>query len=312
MAGTVSSVNAMISNLAGKAKARQEIELETLQAYAHARGFDDDIEVFDVEYFQRKQRRTILGKSDEDLRDFFPLPKVLDGVFTLCGKLFDVSFCEISDGWSKWHPDVKLFEVSKNGQKLGAFYLDAFIRDEKGYAGGDKGWYVPIRPRSEASKTAPLGALVMSLSPPNYGKPSLLNFFEVKELLRNFGSLLQHLLCENEFSDTCGKIGLEWDALDFVSNFMAEWAYHPDVIRLVSGHWSSSETLSEEIVGHLSTSIKQHMAGYHLCNDLFRAAFDIAFYSDEAESYIDVEENLRKQYLLLPKINGDVSPLYLR
>ena len=77
--------------------------------------------------------------SDEDLSEYFPLPKVLDGIFNLCSQLFDVEFSEV-DCEGGWNPDVKLFAVRdlKSGQILGHFYLDAYLREEKGYAGGCK------------------------------------------------------------------------------------------------------------------------------------------------------------------------------
>ena len=313
MAGNTDSVMALINNLSGKAKEGQERDLESLQEYAESRMFTGEIEAYDVDYFERKQRRSILGMSDEELRDFFPLPKVLQGCFDLFAKLFKINIVQVNDDYDKWHSDVNMFQVSDiNGQVLGHFYLDLFIRDEKGYIGADKGWYVPLKNRSKIGPSQALGALVMSLTPANYGKPCLLNFFEAKELMRVMGSLLQHVLCLNEYSDNCGKLGMEWDALNFVGHFMAEWMHNPDVIKLVSGHWSSNDTLSEEVIGHLSTSIKHHMQGYKLCDDLYKAAFDIAFYTDVGGSYQDIHDKLRKQYKLLPKTKGDVSPINFR
>ena len=88
--------------------------------------------------------------------------------------------------------------------------------------------------------------------------------------------------------------------------------YHPDVLNLMSGHWTTNEPLKDETVNHLCTTIKHHMAGYKLCEELFKADFDISYHSDESDSYIDIEENLRKKYLLLPKVDGDESPVYFR
>jgi oligopeptidase A len=166
--------------------------------------------------------------SDEDLRNYFPLPRVLTGVFKLCQKLFGVIFEEIKSPEAKasaWNKDVSLFRVvdETNGKVLGNFFFDPFIRDDKGYAGGSKGWFIPLRPRSNISGSVPLGALIMSLPPPNYGKPSLLNFAETEEVLRNFGNLLMHILAESQWSDLCGKNGIEWDALDLAGNFMTQW-----------------------------------------------------------------------------------------
>jgi len=311
MADSVESVLALIKNLSGKAKQGQETELEEMQSYANSRAFEGDIDVFDIEYFRRKQRRTILGMSDEDLSEYFPLPKVLDGIFNLCSQLFDVEFSEV-DCEGGWNPDVKLFAIRdlKSDQILGHFYLDAYLREEKGYAGGDHGWYIPLRSRSKIGPSLPLGAIVFSLPPPNVGKPSLLSFFEVKEVLNKFGMALQHILCENEYSDLGGRTALEWDVVDFVGEFMSQLIHNPQVIRSLSGHWSRNEPIQDEVVQHLCTTIKHHMAGYDLCEELFLADFDIAYHSDQSESYADVCENLRKQYLLLPQVDGDAAPLY--
>ena len=97
--------------------------------------------------------------------------------------------------------------------------------------GGDHGWYIPLRSRSKIGPSLPLGAVVFSLLPPNVGKPSLLSFFEVKEVLNKFGMALQHILCENEYSDLGGRTALEWDVVDFVGEFMSQLIHNPQVIR---------------------------------------------------------------------------------
>jgi oligopeptidase A len=166
--------------------------------------------------------------SDEDLRNYFPLPRVLTGIFLLCQKLFGVHFEEVKSPEvrsSLWHKDVSLFRIidEKSGNVLGNFFLDPFIRDDKGYAGGSKGWFIPLKPHSKVAGSNPVGALVLSLPAPNYGKPSMLSFAETEELLRNFGNLLIHVLANGEWSDLSGKTGVEWDALDLSGRFMAHW-----------------------------------------------------------------------------------------
>ena len=333
MATNTENVNIMISSLLGKAKQYQEAELEQLQAFAASRGFEEDIEVYDVEFFKRKQRRTLLGMSDEDFRDYLPLPKVLTGIFRLCESLFDLRFEEIgspTDGTSdvskilgkkKWSPDIKLYrvvDVARGGENkvLGQFFLDPYLRDDKGYGGGEKGWYIPIRPHSSIAGCHALGAMILSLPVPNYGKPSLLNIAETEEILRNFGNLLVHMCSSKDckWSDLSGRFGLEWDVADLAGLFMSHWLYVPEILRSLSGHWSSNEPLPNNVVETLcSTAGKQHLAGYSLCNDLYHAAYDMAFYTDdyEKESYQDLAERLRAQYLLLPPAGGDAFPLYM-
>ena len=332
MAMDTNNVDIMISSLLSKAKQHQESELEQLQAYGSLRGFDDDIEVYDVEFLKRKQRRTILGMSDEDFRDYLPLPKVITGIFKLCESLFDLRFEEIKSLSNasedvakilenkKWAPDIKLYriiDVAEGGANkvLGQFFLDPYVRDDKGYAGGDKGWYLPIRPHSSIVGSEALGAMVLSLPIPNFGKPSLLSVAEVEEVLRNFGNLLVHVCSSKtcKWADLCGRTGLEWDVIDVAGIFMTHWLYVPDILRSLSGHWSTNEPLPNNVIEKLCTSAgKHHMAGYNLCNELFRAAYDKAFYSEEyeKESYQDMAERLRPEYLLLPPAAGDCFPIH--
>ena len=111
----------------------------------------------------------------------------------------------------------------KSGKLLGSFFFDPYIRDDKGYAGGSKGWFIPLNSHSKVAGAVPVGALVLSLPAPNYGKPSLLNFAETEELLRNFGNLLIHALATADWSDLSGKTGVEWDALDLAGKYMTHW-----------------------------------------------------------------------------------------
>ena len=206
------------------AKNGQEKELEDLQDYAESRGFEHDLAIYDVPFFKMKQRRTRLGISDDDLRDFFPLPKVFNGILKMVQSLFQIQIEEVKDSASVWHPDVKLFRVVDADQRiLGNFYFDPYIRDEKGYPGGDKGWFVPMRQNSGKAHSTPMGAMILSLPTPGYGKPSLLNFEEVRELLKTFGNMLVHVVAQSEYADLSGKTGVEADALDVAANFMTQW-----------------------------------------------------------------------------------------
>jgi len=322
MAANVDNVHAMISNLKTDAKSRQEQELEDLQNFAESRGFEEEIEVYDVAFYKRKKRRAILGVSDEELRDFFPLPKVLDGLFHLSAKLFSVGFEEIKDvnmSEHAWHSDVKLYRAidltpGAGNAELGRFFMDPFIRDDKGYSGGDKGWYIPMRQPSRQRPDQALGSLVFSLPMPNYGKPSLLSLNEVEEVFRNFGNMLFHMVSnQTDWSSLSYKGGLEWDVLDLPSVFMQHWLYIPEVVSSLSGHWSTNQPLDRELVEKLCTVPRQLLAGYDLCNELFLAAYDINFYTVDwgQEQYQDMVHRIRPDFLLLPAVSRDHFPLYV-
>jgi oligopeptidase A len=152
-------------------------------------------------------------------------------------------------------------------------------RDDKGFMGSDRGWYVPIRGHSFKGSCEPLGAMVLSLPTPGYGKPCLITVDEVQELMRQFGNLLLHMSATSPWSDLCGKQGIEWDAIDVSQHFMIEWLYTPDFLASVSGHWSTNEPISPGVVDSICSS-RHHMAGFELCTELFKAAYDISFFTE--------------------------------
>lgn len=159
------------------------------------------------------------------------MPVVLKGIFKITESMFGVRFEQVEGFKAGWHPDVTMFRVldaEAKGQdcsrELGQIFLDPYVRDDKGYGGGDKGWYVPIRPFSGRAGCRPLGALIMSLPAPNFGKPSLLNFFEVRELLGKFGSVLAHMCAQNtQWAELSSRRGVEWDVIDLPRLFMSFW-----------------------------------------------------------------------------------------
>ena len=147
--------------------------------------------------------------------------------------------------------------------------------------GGDRGWFFPLRQHSLTGKSEPLSAMVLSLPNPGYGKPCLLNFEEARELLRLFGNLLLHTCATGAWSEVCGHNGIEQDAVDIAENFMTEWLYTPEFLTTVAGHWSSNQPLGQSVLDGLCSS-RHHLAGLDLCTELFKSAYDIAFYTEYA------------------------------
>jgi len=315
MAANVDNVQSMIASMLGPARENQEEELASLQEYAESRGFEDKIRDFDVPFFRRKQIRTLFGIEDESIRDYFPLPSVLNGLFTLLSDQYDIQFKLVESNagtlGTLWNSEVSLYKVINSGEEVGYCYFDPYLRDDKAYQGGDKGWHIPIRPHSDVGGSKAVGAVIMSLGPPGYGKPSLLSHHEVLEVARQFGKVLQHTLGAKKWSETSGKAGLEWDCLGVVPEFLVHWMGIPDVLQKVSQHWNTGEQLSSAQVVNLIRA-KNHMAGYDLCNELYKAAYDIAFYTEdyENEQYDDLANRLAPQYLVLDREKEDAFPMY--
>lgn len=217
MAANVDNVKTMLAAMLGPARASQEQELAQLQEYAETRGFSDKIREFDVAFFRRKQIRTLYGVEEESIRDYFPLPVVLDGLFKMIKQHFQVEFRPAAadsgeDLGSVWHPDCSLYTVTdlESGQQLGHCYLDPYIRDDKAYQGGDRGWFIPLRQHSVAGDCDAVGAVILALTNPGYGKPSLLSPAELEEVTRQMGKVLQHFLGRRTWSEiSCRNVELD-------------------------------------------------------------------------------------------------------
>merc|ERR1711974_80786 len=205
MAGSLENVQSMIASLLPAAKTAQEEELASLQQYANSRGFDDTIREFDVAFFRRKQLRTIFGVEEESVREHFPLPNVLKGLFSLLEQQFGLTFTLVKEDETSgvWNPEVSLY------------------REDKSYQGGDKGYYIPLRSSSEVGEGKPLGALVLSLPPPGYGKPSLLSLPEIEELVKKVGKTVVHMLGRRKWAETSGVTGLEFDVVNLMSDLLS-------------------------------------------------------------------------------------------
>lgn len=315
MAASVENVQSMIASMLGVARESQEQELASLQEYAESRGFEDKIREFDVPFFRRKQIRTLYGVEDEAIRDYFPLPTVLKGIFDLLDSQFGIQFEMVTpdgeDLGTLWNPEVTLYRVKDGGEEVGFCYLDPYIRDDKAYQGGDKGWHVPVRPHSKVGGSKAVGAIVMALGSPGYGKPSLLSHQEVVETVRQFGKAVQQLLAARKWSETSGRSGVEWDCLSVVPDFLMQWLGVPQVLQSLSQHWSTGEQLTGAQVVSLINA-RNHLAGFDLCNELYKAAFDIAFYTEdyENEQFADLASRLAPQYLVLDREKEDAFPLY--
>lgn len=313
MAGSVENVHSMIAAMHGPAREAQEAEISRLQDYAESRGLEDSINTYDVPFYARKERRTLLGIQDEAVREFFPLPHVLETIFGLMSEHYGVRLeVESNPSTSTWHKDVVTYRVLGEGDKiLGHTYLDPYIRDDKAYEGGDKGWYIPVRNHSSVGECLPLGAIILALSPPGYGKPSLLSLPEVETLMRTTAKMVQHMLSANQYSELSGTSGVEWDALNVVPDFMSHWLYVPHVMTAMSSQWSTGEKMPASLLDSLVAS-RHHMAGYNLSKELFLAAFDIAFYSVDydSEKFMDLGDRLAGQYMVLDKDKDDAFPMY--
>jgi len=211
-----------------------------------------------------------------------------------------------------WREEVTMYKVmNKSGEFLGYCYLDLYIRDDKGYNGGDRGWFIPVRSHSAVCNvTDPIGTVVMALPNPGYGKPSLMSFNEMEELFRLFGKAMAHMTAKRQWIETSGRAGIEWDALNLVPDLMSQWLLVPSMLQSLSCHWSTGESLGMNIIENQIQAAK-HMPGYKMSHELLKAAYDLSFYSSEfeKEQYQFLGERMSPQYLVIGREREDSFPL---
>ncbi|XP_041986887.1 probable cytosolic oligopeptidase A [Aricia agestis] len=300
MAGSMENILNVLEAMRVNAKYMQDLELQQLQEYAQERGFSDKLEHYDIAYWQRKQMWSLFSFDDNKIREYFPLPKVINSLFNLCSTLFKIQIVERSNTQT-WHKDVKYYDVydDSSNRPIAGFYFDPYARqDEKIRIYDDAGWHVAIRNKSAVASTQPLSALIFNFQAPTNGKHSLLTFKEVNILFKRFGHALRHLLTRAEYSEVAGLSNVEWDAAEVCGYVMTHWLYDPHTIRAISGHYTTEEPLPDEVVNNLQNT-QRHMAGFNLCKELYLSRLDLELHSKKI-FWRDLVREIWSEYNTLP------------
>jgi len=250
MAGSVAEVEQLLEELRAAAYPVAQQELEALRACAARHGAPEaaDLKPWDVSFWAEKLRQQSFDLDSEALRPWFPLEQVLQGLFALCQRLFDIRIVASEPGEApSWHPDVRYFKVldGASGAPLAAFYLDPFSRPGSKHGGA---WMDECLGRSVSragEPVLPVAYLICNQSPPVGDTPSLMTFDEVETLFHEFGHGLQHMLTTVERPQAAGINNVEWDAVELPSQFMENWCYDRATLMGMARHWQSGEPLPE-------------------------------------------------------------------
>jgi oligopeptidase A len=286
MADKADSVSTFLSQLAVASKPSAEREILELSAYASQDGITE-LKAWDVPFYSEKLRQQQYAISQEDVRPWFPLDRVLQGLFDVVARLYGLTITERTD-IETWHPDVQYFEITdSNGQARGRFFLDLYAR--KGKRGG--AWMGDGISRKETADLVqnPLAWLVTNFSPPMDNKPSLLTHDEVITLFHEFGHGLHHMLTKIPYASVSGINGVPWDAVELPSQIMENWAWQDEVLEMISGHYETGEPLPEELIKRLNDA-KNFQAGMFLLRQLEFATFDLSIHKGTVA--VDVQKTL--------------------
>jgi len=249
MADDVDAVEALLEELRIAAYPAAERELADLKdcATRHGAAEANDLAPWDLPFWSERLRQERFDLDQEALRPWFPLPQVLEGLFNLCGRLFDVTI-QAADGDAPiWHKDVRFFRVQRrDGTPMAAFYLDPFSRPASKRGGA---WMDDCLGRSiatDGSQVLPVAYLICNQTPPVGDTPSLMSFEEVETLFHEFGHGLQHMLTTVDEPEAAGINNVEWDAVELPSQFMENWCLDRATLMGMARHWQTGEPLPEE------------------------------------------------------------------
>jgi oligopeptidase A len=277
MAGTTSEVLDFLNDLARRSKPYAVREYDELCRFAADAFGVIELQAWDVGFYAEKLRQSKYAISQEALRPYFPVPRVIDGLFSIVGRLFGIEIGSV-DGVDTWNPGVRVFQVREpSGEHLGLFYLDLYARDHK--RGGAWMDECVIRRRSDDTLQHPVAYINCNFTPPIGDEPSLLTHAEVITLFHEFGHGLHHLLTAIDYAAVSGINGVPWDAIELPSQFLENWCWEREAIAALSGHFETGEPLPQELFERLYRAKNFH-AAMQMVRQLEFAIFDIRLHSE--------------------------------
>jgi len=231
---------------------------------------------WDVAFYSEKLQEDRFKISQEALRPYFPLPKVLSGLFMVAKKLYGIEICE-RPGVGVWHPTVRYYELLDHQQVVAGFYLDPYSRNNKrGGAWMDECIIAKSLPHSAS---LPVAQLVCNFTAPTGAMPALLSHDEVITLFHEFGHGLHHMLTRVVYPSLAGINGVAWDAVELPSQFMENFVWQKEALPLISAHVESGEPLPAEMLEKL-LGTRTFNAALDTLRQLELASFDFELHAN--------------------------------
>ncbi|MDB4292357.1 M3 family metallopeptidase [Maribacter sp.] len=251
MAETPEKVHSFLNELLEKAKPAAEREFKQLEDFAKELDDIDQLQKWDSSYYSEKLKQKLFSLDDEQLKPYFKLENVIDGVFTVAEKLFGLQFEEVTD-IDTYHKEVKtyrVFDVDKNF--ISIFYADFHPR--AGKRGG--AWMTSFKSqwKKDGLNVRPHISNVCNFTPSTATKPSLLTFNEVTTLFHEFGHGLHGMLANTTYPSLSGT-SVYWDFVELPSQVMENWCYEKEALELFAKHYETEEVIPMELIQKIKAS----------------------------------------------------------
>ncbi|SEA85574.1 peptidyl-dipeptidase Dcp [Flavobacterium gillisiae] len=305
MAESPEKVKKFSLDLLEKAKPAALKEFADLTAFAKKRDGLEKLEKWDGAYYSEKLKQELFSLDDEKLKPYFQLEKVLNGAFTIAGKLYGLTFTEVFD-IDKYHEEVTTYEVTDEKSELVAiFYADFFPR--KGKRNG--AWMTSYKSQfvKNGINERPHISNVCNFTKPTETKPSLLTFNEVLTLFHEFGHGLHGMLANTIYPSLSGT-SVYWDFVELPSQVMENWCYEPEALALFATHYQTGEIIPIELVQKIKES-SNFQEGMATMRQLSFGLLDMGWHGQDPSAITDIKAFETKQFAdtkLYPEVKENV------
>ena len=302
MASSPAQVMSFLRDLAARARPYAQRDLDELRDFAKAALRLDDPQAWDLPYVSEKLKEARYAFSDQEVRQYLTLPRVLDGLFRIVDRLFGVQLVPAQA--SVWHESVQFCELRRDGQLIGQVYLDLYARSGK----RPGAWMDEVRSRwarpdlaGSGAEQIPVAHLVCNFPQGADGKPALLTHDDVTTLFHECGHGLHHLLTRVAELGVSGISGVEWDAVELPSQFMENFCWEWEVIQQLSAHVDTGEPLPRALFDKMLAA-KNFQAGLQTLRQIEFALFDMRLHAEPgAETRVqEVLDEVRAEVTVLP------------
>lgn len=278
MAETPEMVLRFLNDLSQRARIQGEKEFHDLQKFAQNQCGISQLEPWDVGFVAEKKKMAEHNITQEALRPYFPLPKVLDGLFEIVQRLFAVTFKPVNN-FDAWHDDVRCYELSDaSGNTRGYLYMDLFARKNK--RGG--AWMDSCQSRrvlEGGEVQLPIAFLTCNFAKAVANKPATLSHDEMETLFHELGHCLHHLLTKVDHLSASGIHGVEWDAVELPSQFLENWCWEEEALALLSEHVETKAPLPPEMIEKLKAA-KNFNSAMAMLRQLEFSLFDFRIHQE--------------------------------
>ena len=278
MADTPEHVINFLNDLADHSHHAAQQELDELKAFANDQHGLDELQAWDIAYYSEKLREHKYNINQEQLKPYFPVTKVVPGMFDVVKQLYGIDIKQV-EGVDTWHTDVRFYEITDNeGNIRGQFYLDLYARENK--RGG--AWMDDCMGRHRmlnGELQIPVAFLTCNLSQPVGDKPALFTHDEVTTLFHEFGHGLHHMLTRIDYIGVSGINGVAWDAVELPSQFMENWCWEKEALDVITGHYETAEPLPTELFDKMYAA-KNFQSAMQMVRQLEFSLFDFRLHAE--------------------------------